>query len=468
MQKQMRLVIKQLANKQNIEENLPKYANFMSDTYYEYSLIQLAMNLYTLQERSQEYVSADSYVEEALYAIQKFTGFYVFDKKYENREEDRRQINEIRNRITAKMRILTSYTDALQIYEYILNRLEYSYEIVDDDIDVDAYSKKIFQYLFKENDKMVVNSKIQMVVSQLPVRITKSRFYDIINESLRIYTGTECSSVDDFAETIRACSGLYKPDGFETEYPVLHDMLSELDKLDYMNLSKEDWQYYTDKLKEMAAYIENIVTDYLLLEDIVNEVYAVMTASVYVTEGTKEMGYATKVLECVLEAMANETPISETAEDCFFALEGAPEELSEKLMQGEGLLFDVWSGQQDKLKEASLLEQYADLNLISKLLCNSVFIDLKPDSLEPEIADSLYINQVRDKLVEEFTRSFASQGKLVNRARMAMVLGNVPVFFNSQQEISDYLTYSLEHCNNNCELKAVVNIIDEMIEDDNY
>lgn len=466
MQKQDRLVIKQLGNKQNVEENLPKYADFMSHTYYEYSLIQLAMNLYTLQERSQEYVSTDSYVEEALYAIQKFTGFYVLDKKYENREKDRKEIHEIRNRITAKMRILTSYTDALQIYEYILNRLEYSYEMVDDDFDVDAYSQKVFQYLFHENDKMVVNSKIQMVVSQLPVRITKSRFYDILNESLKIYTGTECSSVDDFAETIRACSGLYRPEGFETEYPVLHEVLKELEGLDYLNLSQEQWQYYSDRLKEMATYIENIVTDYLLLEDIVNEVYAVMTASVYVKEETKEMGYATKVLECVLEAMANETPISEMAEDCFFALEGAPEALSEKLMQGEGLLFDVWSEQQDALKQTGLTEQYADLNLISKLLCNSIFIDLKPDVLEPEIADSLYINQVRDKLVEEFSISFASQNKLVNRARMAMVLGNVPVFFNSQQEISDYLSYSLQHCNNNSELKAVVAIIDEMMEED--
>lgn len=466
MQKQDRLVIKQLGNKQNVEENLPKYADFMSHTYYEYSLIQLAMNLYTLQERSQEYVSTDSYVEEALYAIQKFTGFYVLDKKYENREKDRKEIHEIRNRITAKMRILTSYTDALQIYEYILNRLEYSYEMVDVDFDVDAYSQKVFQYLFHENDKMVVNSKIQMVVSQLPVRITKSRFYDILNESLKIYTGTECSSVDDFAETIRACSGLYRPEGFETEYPVLHEVLKELEGLDYLNLSQEQWQYYSDRLKEMATYIENIVTDYLLLEDIVNEVYAVMTASVYVKEETKEMGYATKVLECVLEAMANETPISEMAEDCFFALEGAPEALSEKLMQGEGLLFDVWSEQQDTLKQTGLTEQYADLNLISKLLCNSIFIDLKPDVLEPEIADSLYINQVRDKLVEEFSISFASQNKLVNRARMAMVLGNVPVFFNSQQEISDYLSYSLQHCNNNSELKAVVAIIDEMMEED--
>lgn len=466
MQKQERLMIKQLENHQNIEENLPKYAEYMSKHYYEHSLIQLAMNLYTFQERSQEYVSADPYVEKALYAIQKFTGMYVLDKKYENRTADRKEIHEIRNQITAKMRILTSYTDALQIYEYILNRLEYSYEIVDEDVDTEAYAKKVFQYLFQDNDKMVVNSRIQMVVAQLPVRITKSRFYEILQESLKIYTGAECSSVDDFANTIRACSGLERPEGFDTEYPVLHETLKALEELDYMNLSKEDWQYYTDKLQEMAGYIENIVTDYLMLEDIVNEVYAVMTACIYVKDETQEMGYATKILECVLEAMANETPIDEMAEDCFFALEGTPETLSEKLMKGEGLLFDLWSQYQKELESQNLMEEYADLNLVSKLLCNSVFIDLKPDELTPEIADSIYIEQVKKDLVEEFARSFASQNKLINRARMAMVMGNVPVFFNSQQEISDYLNYALEHCNNNSELKAVIAIIDEMMEEE--
>lgn len=466
MQKQERLMIKQLENHQNIEENLPKYAEYMSKHYYEHSLIQLAMNLYTFQERSQEYVSADPYVEKALYAIQKFTGMYVLDKKYENRTADRKEIHEIRNQITAKMRILTSHTDALQIYEYILNRLEYSYEIVDEDVDTEAYAKKVFQYLFQDNDKMVVNSRIQMVVAQLPVRITKSRFYEILQESLKIYTGAECSSVDDFANTIRACSGLERPEGFDTEYPVLHETLKALEELDYMNLPKEDWQYYTDKLQEMAGYIENIVTDYLMLEDIVNEVYAVMTACIYVKDETQEMGYATKILECVLEAMANETPIDEMAEDCFFALEGTPETLSEKLMKGEGLLFDLWSQYQKELESQNLMEEYADLNLVSKLLCNSVFIDLKPDELTPEIADSIYIEQVKKDLVEEFARSFASQNKLINRARMAMVMGNVPVFFNSQQEISDYLNYALEHCNNNSELKAVIAIIDEMMEEE--
>lgn len=467
MQKQDRLVIKQLGNKQNISENLVKYAELMSNTYYEYSLIQLAMNLYTLQERSQEYVSEDAYVEQALYTIQKFTGRYVLDKQYENRTQERKEIHEVRNKITARMRILTSYTDALQLYEYILNRLEYSYELVDgDEVDTEAYSQKLFRYLFQNKDKMVINSKIQSVVSQLPVRITKSRFYEIINESLKIYTGAECSSVDDFAETIRACSGLSRPDGFDTEYPVLYELLRSLEQLDYMNLSQEDWQYYTGKLQEAAGYIENIVTDYLLLEDIVNEVYAVMTACVYITKDTKEMGYATKILECVLEAMANDTPISEVAEDCFFALEGTPEALLDTLSQAEGLLFDVWSEQQEALQAEGLQEEYADLNLISKLLCNSVFIDLKPDNLEPEIADSIYVNQVKDALVEEFAQSFVQGHKLINRARMAMVMGNVPVFFNSQDEISSYLTYALEHCNNHSELKAVIAILDEMMDEE--
>ena len=290
MQKQEKLVIKQLENKQNMEENLPKYAEFMNYYYYEHALIQLAMNLYTFHERRQDVHREEAYVEEALDVIQQFTGFYVLDKKYENRKQDLKKINDVRNHVTAKMRVLTSYTDALQIYEYILNRLEFSYELVDEDVDLEAYGQKVFKYLFQDNDKMVVNSKIQMVVSQLPIRITKNRFYEILNESLKIYTGAECSTVDDFAETIRACSGLYKPEGFETEYPVLYETLTSYEQLDYMNLTKDEWKEAVDRLQDTASYIEDIVSDYLMLEEIINNLYAVMTASVYVTKDSPEIG----------------------------------------------------------------------------------------------------------------------------------------------------------------------------------
>ena len=182
MQKQERLLIKQIGGGLALDENLPKYGILLSKTYYEYG-----------------------FVTEALKNVRQWIKTCILDGSSERREELKR-IHELREQITARMQILTAYTDGLQVYEYILNRLEFTYEeeTEDKETDLDAYAQKIFRYLFQDDDKMVINSKIQMVVSELPVRITKSRFFDIINESLKLYTGSECSSVDDFAETIRA------------------------------------------------------------------------------------------------------------------------------------------------------------------------------------------------------------------------------------------------------------------------
>lgn len=467
MQKQERLLIKQLGGKQNLEENLPKYGTLLSGTYLDYALVQLAMNLYIFQEQIEELPQVDDFTNEALEQIKGWVKTYVLEKKQNNRQADLSLIQELRKQITARMQILTAYADGLQVYEYILNRLEFSFdeETKASETDLNAYAQKVFQYVFQENDKMVINSKIQMVVSELPVRITKNRFYDIINESLKIYTGSECSSVDDFAETIRACSGLFRPEGFETVFPDLYQTLSLYEGLDYQNLTKEEWQKYRTTLLDTAREIDEIVTRSLLLAEIVNNLYAVMAACIYVEEETKEMGYADRILEHTLAAMSGQASMAEETEDCLFALEGVPEALSEKKVRIEGLLFDLRADQQELLEKLSLKGQYEDLNLMSKLLCNSTFVDLDDAPVEPELADSLYINQVRDKLIEEFTQSFAGQKKQMNRARMAMVLGIVPVFFNSQQEISDYLVYALENCKNNSELMAVIHILDEMMEE---
>ena len=463
MNKQDRLMIKQLGSMQHPEENLPKYAEFMMRNYMEYALIQLAMNLYTLYERIQEHDGMEPTVSGSLADIRHFVYRYVLDKETGTRAEDRRKLHDLRDRITSHMRVLTAFTDSLQIYEYILNRLEFTVSQEEEAIDIDAYANQVFRFLFQDDDKMVVNSKIQMVVAELPVRITKNRFYDILSESLHIYTGSECRSVDDFAETLRACSGLSKPDGFETMYPALYEALTALEAVDFQSLSEEDWRHHTDGLKQTAKRIDDYVTDFMMLEDVVNALYAVMAAGGYSPTRSKECGYAVKVLECVTEAMERQTPIAETAEDCLFALEGRPEYVTGELMQGEAILYDLWTGQQECLKRLSLTEAFADLNLISKLLSSSMFIDLEAEEPEPDIADSLYINQVRDKLTEEFAALFDRQDRLMNRARMAKVLGQVPVFFNSRQEISDYISYALQNCKNQSELKAVVHIINDIM-----
>lgn len=49
-------------------------------------------------------------------------GDFVVGDKTVCEDADMKLISDVRNTITAKMKVLTSYTDAFEMYEYILNR----------------------------------------------------------------------------------------------------------------------------------------------------------------------------------------------------------------------------------------------------------------------------------------------------------------------------------------------------------
>lgn len=110
------------------------------------------------------------------------------------------------------MKVLTSYTDAFEMYEYILNRKEYSYqENMTDDlqaeldgIDVSEFADEIFRFVFADSDKVAINSKLQSLIGQLPIRMTKNRFYDILGDTLDIYNGVEKESLDQFIDMVES------------------------------------------------------------------------------------------------------------------------------------------------------------------------------------------------------------------------------------------------------------------------
>ena len=60
-----------------------------------------------------------------------------------------------------------------------------------------------------------------------------------------------------------------------------------------------------------------------------------------------------------------------------------------------------------------------------------------------EEADEVYIEEVKNSLIEDFTELFKKLGKLEKRSVMAKVLSQMPVFFNSREEILEYFRYLL-------------------------
>ena len=72
------------------------------------------------------------------------------------------------------------------------------------------------------------------------------------------------------------------------------------------------------------------------------------------------------------------------------------------------------------------------------LMSGSLFADIEKE-VQPQTADRAYLKQAADSLLDKLLTAFFAQPLLLNRARIAAVLKELPVFFNSQNDVMDYV-----------------------------
>lgn len=465
MKKENRTVLKNIMQNRDLEENIPAYGNAYINATYEYSLIRFVLNYYTMKEIEDEMgAGVDDYLSTILDEIHTILFETILSTEIrEDQEAVLAQIDEIRNQMTEKMTILTAYTDALQIYEYVLNRVEYGITGERFDVDESALAAKVFQYLFSDYDKMVVNSKIQMVTGQLPIRMTKSRFFDYLTDTLNIYSGSEKSSLDDFVSMLKSTALLELPDGYGEEYKEIANVIALLENTNYKELDLTGYQAIMEQFSLTTDHLSGLVSNYLLVMEIINDLYAILLARPFQNSDKESVVVCTDMIRGVHDAFVSASEIPDFVDEGFMRIEGCQEELGEEILQYESILPDVLGQQAETISWMMADAIFSSLSKISKLLSNSLFIPLKEDSLTVEMVDSNYITKQRDELVALLTTYFEKHQKEMNRAVMASLFSSMPVLFNSQQEIKEYIEYSLNHCNSESELMACAKIMEEMM-----
>lgn len=469
MKKEDKKRIRDIMQQKDLEMNLPAYANAYINAVYEYSLIHLVLNYYTMKEVEDDTgnVSADECLFDIMNRIHTLLFQTVLaDELKDDLSEAIETVNALREELTDKMTVLTAYTDALQLYEYVLNRIEYGITGETIEVDETELAAKVFGYLFRDNDKMVVNSKIQMVTGQLPIRMTKSRFFDYLTDTLNIYNGSDKSSVDSFVSMLKSTALLELPKGYGTDYLEIAGVIQMLDEIDFKKLDLTGYQGVMEQFSITTARLTDLVSHYLLAAEIVNDLYAALLALPYETneeEGTKA---CISMLKGLHDAFVAGGDIPESVDEGFMQIEGIQEMLGEDIMQYESVLPDVMTEHKDTISWIMSERIFNSLSLISKLLSNSLFMELETAEASEEPADSDYITAKRDELAVELTEFFEHHPKEVNRAVMASLFSNMPVLFNSQQEIKEYIEYSLGHCSNSSELMACAKILEEMMEEE--
>lgn len=469
MKKENKKIMRDILQGMDLEMNLPVYASAYISATYEYSLIHLVLNYYTIKEIQDETngIAKDEYLSATVDKLHTMLFQTILTGKlptdYEMIIET---IHDLRTEMTKKMTILTAYTDALQIYEYVLNRIEYTVKGEEFPVDETELAVKVFQYLFNDNDKMVVNSKIQMVTGQLPIRMTKNRFFDYLTDTLNIYNGADKSAIDDFVAMLKSTALLELPEGFDDAYPVIVGFVKVLQNTDFRMMDLEAYNTIMEQFLFTTEYLTELVSNYLLVMEIVNDLYAALLAFPYEKNADGVSSVCVDMLKGLHDAFISEDEIPDTVDEGFIQIEGVQEELGEDIMQYESILSEVMRDYKDTISWIMSDKIFNSLSLISKLMSNSLFIDLEKNEIAEELVDQDYVTAKREELVSLLTEFFGSHSKEVNRAVMAALFSNMPVLFNSQQEVKDYIEYSLNHCSNAGELMACAKILEDMMEEE--
>lgn len=462
----MRTLINEISKGKNINENLVKYAKGFMSINNEYAYVRLAMNYFTYYQMLQESEGVEG-TETALVLTD--INNVIADLMNSDGTDISKSIEIIENarkQIVDKMQALTCYVDMFNIYEYALNRVEYRFR--DDELPAnysdEEFTREIMQYILDDEDSVVINSKICSIIGQLPIRMTKGKFFELLNAGLGVYKGGQKQSVNDFVYMIKTSAMLEKPENMTELYPELEKTFEEFREIDFKNIDSDGFFSVKNQLDIVSGYMENVMNANMMAQELINDLLIVL----YTVESEEKNKVLTACKEIVKEVNILFTDKGnsldmESIEDMFVMLEGVQEELYQKLSVYD-IVEQITEEYKDAISENSLDKVYEVISRLPKLNADSLFaeLDSKPDTEE---ADEAYVEKIYDVLEKAFVAGFSENQKQVNKAVMSATLAELPVFFNNISELQDYIYNSLEGCSNKAEKLACIEILRSIIEE---
>lgn len=445
----------------NLERSLSAFAKDLSAAYGSSAILNLSMNYANYFVNSKEKETDRSFVGigDKINALIKST---IVEGNVSKKSIE--EIENIREEVKAGVDAATAFLSAFENFNYVLSRKLPNKEYDGKEFDTDDEARKILTYIFEDDDNILINSKIQRVISELPVRYTKGKFFDIIETSVDRYAGTEKKALKAFAYMVRQAGMIYDLDNMQKLYPELADEFEYFKNFEFDKATKKQLLTESVKLNSTIARCSELTDDGILVMEVVNDLYAVLLNWDSINKEDAEL--EVEMITFTNESFANEDRSLEEFDvkmaEIFTKLEGKLEAVYEDLMSYEGTLFDVQSRFVKEASEYGYKDKYDDLYKCSILKQGSLFADLN-DLEDTGLTETADLDKLKETLKSEFDRIFNEVDRSVRRGIMAQVIGSIPVYFENRTEVMDYIRSSLASCNSREELVGTINAVTEII-----
>ena len=479
--------IRELSKNHNVCEMLPEYVKQCMNYYGSHACYKLALEYYMFFENiSEEAGPLESGENRILEQINSITGSFFW--KMPDREGCKKlagEILELRKEITGRMQVLSAYVDCFSVYEYILNRVEYRFKEMAKMPEDVQFTEDVVQFIFSSKDNTLINEKVRFIIGQLPMRMLRSKYFDIIRESVSVYKGCSLSSLESFEYMFRTNAMLYKDENMDIYFTQFKKTLEELKNANFEDIDSTQYKTYNDKVEESTYELLKLSDLYILFGEIVNLLYTVVAAAAYTEETDrvqdKSLGVAVTVIKGINVLFSGEDndiwKLAEVALDLekeklgwlselLDELTGKQEVISEILDMAEAALGQVIEVHDEAIDNLGLTENFDLLKRLSLLNSNSTFAELMEEKGAEDVKVTAQMaDEAAGRLINEVKELFRNSSRILRRAVMASTLEKIPVFFNTPQEVADYVSLSLLQCEDEAEKYASKEIIIDEIEE---
>lgn len=385
-------------------------------------------------------------------------------------EED---LLKLRDKLKKHMDCLVVYNDRFSIYAKVIASMRAQFETIEPDpkFDTEDFAEQVVNALIKEKDNASLKTIMMEIISELPVRMTRIKFYEHVSDGLSVYIGSDKSSLDDFLYTVRNAAGLYEPEGMQTFFPELAEYLKQFMEYDYSHISADDYAIAAFTINECFSYLSMLMDLVNILATITNELLVIaMSKNEETSESTS---VSREILSEVMKAFSFEENVEliDVLMDRLVMLEGVQEPLLEEMYEIESSIENLLhSSNYEKASEKK--DEILRLRNLCELLSVNNYSDLDREDKPQAVCERTDVAVEFAKLQNELDELLRKVEKPVARAIMSRVLGYLPSNFANVRNLKEYIVASLSGCSDPKEravyAENIMDILYSYEEDDEY
>lgn len=374
-------------------------------------------------------------------------------------------LDDCRNQMITRMRVLETYVHFLEVYEYIFNRLEYKFKLPDDIPSTEMMIQDAINYISVSGDAQEVNSNIQDVLSELPVRLTTTKFLDLLRQSCLCYEGARSDMADAFFESVKRCAHMPALKELDPSWSGLYDVCVQLEKTDLAAVDHSLCQELSEKITGCGRVLAEYLSNTLDLLDLINQLYIVLITTPYIVAPLSEIGRIKKLFAAYLKSVDGGN-ILDIDEDLLGGLSGIVE--NQQLYVGEAMLLEDVLPQVCQIYSADIEAMmlsgiFGVLQTAERLGGADPGADLKKKSAY-HVAERGDIEAGIADLEAAYKETFRSVPQQIRRAVISKTFDRVPVPFDSMDAVCAYIRSSFESCSELYERVACSQLIAQMKE----